>query len=79
MRTTNKLEAKIGFSEGKGAAVVADSKRTTQRVSRFGAAKMKITYNHNISTQKADLEKIFGEIANGIGRAIARIDHEREN
>lgn len=79
MRTTNKLEANIGFSEGKGAAVVADSKRTTRRVSRFGAARMKITYNHNVSAHKADLEKIFGEIANGIGRAIARIDHEREN
>jgi hypothetical protein len=78
MRTTQKLEAKNGFTEHKDAAVVAGSRKITQRVSRFGAAKMKVTYNHNGSTPKADFEKIFGEIANGIGLAIARIDHERE-
>ena len=75
MKTTNKLATQNSVVKTKSVAVVADRKIIRQHRSRFSAAKIKVTYNQDFSSDKTEITKVFNDIANGFGKAIARADH----
>ena len=71
----NYIANQYGHANEKTVAVVADRDNKKQRISRFSAAKMKVTYNRNYSSDRTEITKIFDEIASGFGKAIARAEN----
>lgn len=69
------LANRYGHANDITVPVVADREIKRQRNSRFSAAKMKVTYNCNCSSDRTEITKIFDEIATGFGKAIARAEN----
>ena len=69
------MASQYGHANEKTVAVVADRDNEKQRISRFSAAKLRVTYNSNYSSDRTEITKIFDEIAIGFGKAIARAEN----